>query len=260
MSFPLNIYALSFVAAALVSFLSLPVWRHWLRRIGLIDDPGHRKLHHTSVPLAGGLAVLTGILIPVGAAVLWLLLLNSASGPQQGAPLIEPFALDLFRYGFDRRTLQLLAVFLGAIGMICLGLWDDRYELRPLAKFSGQLLIAAAVAASAFALHLVPSLRTSLFSYVITILWIVTLINATNFMDNMNGLCAGLGFIGTSSFAWTAASHGQYLVAAIGFLASGSLLGFFSFNFPRATVFLGDSGSHSSSVTCFYCRPSSPIS
>ena len=65
-----------------------------------------------------------------------------------------------------------------------------------------------------------------LFSYAITILWLLTVINAFNFMDNMNGLCAGLGAIGALLFAVIAAANGQYLVAMIGFLMCGALLGF----------------------------------
>src|SRR5207302_6666765 len=83
-----------------------------------------------------------------------------------------------------------------------------------------------------------------LFSYAITILWILTLINAFNFMDNMNGLCAGLGAIGAWYFAIIAAADGQYLVALIAFLTFGALLGFLPYNFPRAWAFLGDAGSH----------------
>jgi UDP-GlcNAc:undecaprenyl-phosphate GlcNAc-1-phosphate transferase len=240
MTFPFNIYFLSCLAAALLTCLSLPLWRAWCRRLGIVDDPGHRKLHRIPVPLAGGLAVVTGLLIPLlsSALVLWLLRSQSMPSP----PFIESYALDLFRYGFNRRTLQLLAILLGAVLIVLLGLWDDKFELGPLAKFCGQFLVAATVAASGIRITLF--VDNALFSYAITILWIVTLINATNFMDNMNGLCAGLGLIASWTFAWTAASHGQYLVASIGFLASGALLGFLPFNFPKASAFLGDSGSH----------------
>jgi UDP-GlcNAc:undecaprenyl-phosphate GlcNAc-1-phosphate transferase len=75
-------------------------------------------------------------------------------------------------------------------------------------------------------------------------LCIIAVINAFNFIDNMNGLCAGLGAIGAWFFAMIAASEGQYLVALIAFLTFGSLLGFLPFNFPRARAFLGDAGSH----------------
>jgi UDP-GlcNAc:undecaprenyl-phosphate GlcNAc-1-phosphate transferase len=60
----------------------------------------------------------------------------------------------------------------------------------------------------------------------------------------MNGLCAGLGAISAGLFAAVAAIHGQYLVAATGFLMLGALLGFLPYNFPQARSFLGDAGSH----------------
>jgi UDP-GlcNAc:undecaprenyl-phosphate GlcNAc-1-phosphate transferase len=63
-------------------------------------------------------------------------------------------------------------------------------------------------------------------------------------MDNMNGLCAGLGALGAGCFGLVSAGQGQYLVATTAFLATGALLGFLPFNFPRATAFLGDAGSH----------------
>jgi UDP-GlcNAc:undecaprenyl-phosphate/decaprenyl-phosphate GlcNAc-1-phosphate transferase len=69
-------------------------------------------------------------------------------------------------------------------------------------------------------------------------------INAFNFMDNMNGLCAGLGAIGAALFATIAAVHGQYLVVIIALLMCGALAGFLPYNFPNARSFLGDAGSH----------------
>jgi UDP-GlcNAc:undecaprenyl-phosphate GlcNAc-1-phosphate transferase len=63
-------------------------------------------------------------------------------------------------------------------------------------------------------------------------------------MDNMNGLCAGLGAIGAWWFALIAAAAGQYLVALIALVGVGALLGFLPYNFPQASAFLGDAGSH----------------
>lgn len=126
--------------------------------------------------------------------------------------------------------------------MLMLGLLDDRFELRPLVKFAGQFLIAFLVAAAGLRITLfIPSLFVS---YAITILWILTITNALNFLDNMNGLCGGLGAIGAWVLAWSAAVQGHYLVALLAFASCGALLGFLPYNFPKATVFLGDSGSH----------------
>ena len=81
-------------------------------------------------------------------------------------------------------------------------------------------------------------------SYGVTVLWILTVISAVNILDNMNGLCAGLGAIGAAAFAAIAAGQGQYLVASLALLAAGALAGFLPYNYPKASAFLGDSGSH----------------
>ena len=77
-----------------------------------------------------------------------------------------------------------------------------------------------------------------------TLLWMLTVINAFNFMDNMNGLCSGLGLIAALLFGFEAAWLGQFLVAGLAFLCAGALAGFLPYNFPKASAFLGDSGSH----------------
>ena len=231
MTFPFNLYLAAFASAVVTALLTLPLWRRWCLHVGLVDDPGHRKIHATTIPLAGGLAVLTGLLLPLLTATV-LLKLNGSSIANAG----------LLAYGLDKRALQLAAIAFGAMGMVVLGLLDDQYELKPLTKFSGQLLVAGVVAYSGVRITLfVPNLA---FSYAVTMLWLLTVINAFNFMDNMNGLCAGLGAISAGLFALIAAGEGQYLVALLAFLTCGALLGFLPHNFPRARAFLGDSGSH----------------
>ncbi len=196
MTFPFNLYLAAFASAFVTALLTLPLWRRWCLHVGLVDDPGHRKIHATTIPLAGGLAVLTGLLLPLLAATV-LLKWNGSQIANAG----------LLVYGLDKRALQLAAIAFGAMGMVVLGLLDDKHELQPLTKFTGQLLIAGVVAYSGVRITLfVPSVA---FSYAVTILWLLTVINAFNFMDNMNGLCAGLGAIGAGLFALIAAGEGQ---------------------------------------------------
>ena len=231
LSFPLNLYLAAFFGALATAFVALPVWRAWCIRIGLVDDPGHRKIHDFPIPLAGGLAVLTGLLVPLAAGT--LLIQFNLVGSASSAPL---------EFGLSKRALQLGAIAFGAIGMTIVGLLDDKLELRPAQKFTAQLVIAGIVAAAGMRITLfVPSV---VFSYAITILWLLTVINAFNFMDNMNGLCGGLGAIGAGLFGFVAAFYGQYLVALLAFLTCGALVGFLPHNFPKARAFLGDSGSH----------------
>ncbi len=232
MSFPFNVYLLALAGAFFASLLALPVWRAACRRTGLVDDPGHRKIHATPIPLAGGFSVLTGMVIP---------LLLGAAMVHWNFPNLKP-SHGLLEHGLERRGWELAAIVLGAFGIVITGWLDDKYELRPPVKFAGQFLVALLVAAANVRITLfVPSV---IFSYAITILWILTVINAFNFMDNMNGLCAGLGAIGAWFFAGIAAMDGQYLVALLALLTCGALLGFLPYNFPKASAFLGDTGSH----------------
>ncbi|HTR40162.1 MAG TPA: MraY family glycosyltransferase [Pseudomonadales bacterium] len=198
--------------------------------MNLVDDPGGRKIHDQSTPLAGGYAVLTGILLPlaVGAALIKFEVLKVSSA---GA----------IAHGFERRGVELAAIAAGAIAITILGWLDDKHELKALPKFTGQFLVAVLVAVACKRITLfVPNVA---FSYVITVLWLLTVMNAFNFMDNMNGLCAGVGAIGGFLFGLIAAAGGEYLVALAGFLICGALLGFLPWNFPKAQSFLGDAGS-----------------
>jgi UDP-GlcNAc:undecaprenyl-phosphate GlcNAc-1-phosphate transferase len=226
----------------------MPFWRNWSYRKGLVDDPGHRKIHDKPIALAGGLAVLTGLLLPLLVGLVVLLAAPTLLGPglsnpaQNDLPTFGKSAAGLLSHGFFRRGWQLAVILVGAISMGFLGWLDDKHELSPASKFGGQFLVAAVVAWAGIRITLfVPSVA---FSYAITILWILTVTNAFNFMDNMNGLCAGLGIIGSGFFGVSAALQGQYLVALMAFLTCGALLGFLPFNFPKASIFLGDTGSH----------------
>ncbi len=247
MTFPFNAYLGAVLSACFIAAVALPLWRKWCLKVGLVDKPGHRKIHDHPVPLAGGLTVMTALVLPTFFA--WSLLWGYvADGSSEASHYIMPHgfmddnAAHLLQHGLHRRALELAGIFLGAFGVLVVGWLDDKHELRPRAKFAGQLLIAGLVAATGTRITLfVPSL---LFSYLITILWILAVINAFNFMDNMDGLCAGLGAIGSWYFASIAAADDQYLVALIAFLTFGALLGFLPYNFPRARAFLGDAGSH----------------
>jgi UDP-GlcNAc:undecaprenyl-phosphate/decaprenyl-phosphate GlcNAc-1-phosphate transferase len=230
-TFPCNFFIAAFAGAFLTTLLALPLWRKWCLRTNLVDDPGHRKIHDSPVPLAGGFAVLTGILLPLFAGAILLKL-----------GIVKISSAGLIVHGIDRRGSELAIIAFGAVAITILGWLDDKHELKALPKFIGQFLIALLVATACKRITLfVPS---EFFSYAITILWLLTVINAFNFIDNMNGLCAGLGAIGAWKFGVLAAMNGEYLVAVTGFLMCGALAGFLPWNFPNARAFLGDAGSH----------------
>lgn len=231
MNFPFNVYLAAFLTPLILTWATLPLWARCCRRIGLVDDPGHRKIHDRPIPLAGGLAV---------SAALLLSLLGAGAALELGWTLAG--ANMAMSHGFSRRAVQLAAIAFGAVAITLLGAFDDRHELKPLPKFIGQVAVALLVAGAGVRVTLF--VDSPVFSLAVTVLWMLTLINALNFMDNMNGLCAGMGAIAAFCFGVMAALAGQYLVAAMALLVAGALAGFLPHNFPGAKAFLGDAGSH----------------
>jgi len=222
----------TFLGAALAAWMSLPFWRRVCRRCGLVDEPGPRKIHTGVVPLAGGLTL----------AGAWLVTLGLLALAARGGWGLPPAVAEVWRQALAAQGAPVAAIAGGAVGMLLLGLADDRQELAPGLKFLGQCVIASAVAWSGVkATVFIPSAAAT---FVLTVLWIVAVSNAFNFQDNMNGLCAGLAVIAAGFFGLVAARHGQGAVAALAFAVAGGAAGFLPWNFPRARAFLGDSGSH----------------
>lgn len=131
--------------------------------------------------------------------------------------------------------------------MHVLGLFDDRKALGPMFKLVVQLAIIAALVLAAnrriltFLDEKIPGGRGV--SIILTILWIAAVTNAFNFLDNMDGLSAGVAAVCTAAFLVATLSIGQWFVAAGLALLLGSTLGFLWHNFPPAKIFMGDGGS-----------------
>lgn len=220
----------SFLIAAVTSVISMPAWRRFCRFIDLIDAPGHRKIHETPVTLAGGFAVFTG-LVSVG-TVWWI-----ASAINLDGSFVRAAAAD-----FHSNTLRYSAIAAGLAGIFLLGLLDDRFELSPSVKFTGQSLVAIGTTFG--------GVRCGIFAdqpgvqLITTLLWILAVTNAFNFIDNMNGLCAGLCFVSSLVTAFIAVRFQLAVTATIAAALAGAALGFLLFNYPSASAFLGDSGSH----------------
>jgi len=200
---------------ALVGFaLSLgltPLTRRIARRVGLLDKPGGRKAHAAPTPLLGGLAIYGAFILALLAFPHW---------PQY--------------------ALQLGAILAGSTWLAFVGLVDDRIGLSPRSKFPAQFLAALAVLASGISIDLTHS---PILNDLLTLLWIVGIINALNFLDNMDGLAAGVSAIAAAGFFLLAISQGQELVSALSASLCGAAIGFLIYNFNPASTFMGDMGS-----------------
>jgi UDP-GlcNAc:undecaprenyl-phosphate GlcNAc-1-phosphate transferase len=134
----------------------------------------------------------------------------------------------------------LLGYYLCSLVIVSIGLIDDRWGLSPARKFFGQLATVLL-----FLSFYDPSLTSLGFplGFFLVLFWIVGLINALNFLDNMDGLCSGITLVASLSFAVLAFLEGQVLLLVISLSVAGGFLAFLKFNLSPARIFLGDAGS-----------------
>ncbi|MDX2116199.1 MAG: MraY family glycosyltransferase [Planctomycetota bacterium] len=230
--------------AFMLSTLLTLVVRSLGRRLLLLDSAGvigQHKLRRT-VPNIGGVAVFWTIALPIAAGLL---------AAHFAAESITAFDPELAQHlpGIRDQTQLALCILITLLTLHILGLVDDRRPLGPLLKFA--VMIAAAAAPvllfDARLLTLLDALPAGrALSAALTILWLVAVTNAMNFMDNMDGLCAGVGAVAGAFCLAAAILSGQWFVAMFLAILVGALLGFLVFNAPRpggAGIFLGDGGS-----------------
>src|SRR5438874_11159955 len=204
-------------------------------RFGLIDKPGGRKIHAAAKPLGGGVAIFLGIALPTLAGLAYV---NLAQPPTRATKTIEvlhPEATgqngktiwslklltvpdrqnDLFAYwqGARSQTLMALAFVFATLAMHVLGLMDDRRPRGPFFKLVAQLIFSTALVIG-FNLRALTALdhlglgRAP--SVIVTVLWITAITNAFNFLDNMDGLGAGVAAVCATAFLVTALSIQQW--------------------------------------------------
>jgi UDP-GlcNAc:undecaprenyl-phosphate GlcNAc-1-phosphate transferase len=236
----LPILALGAVSLA-ISFLLTWMMIHIAPRLGFVDRPGHRKIHATPTPLGGGVA----IFLAFAGCLVTILVLSSAL-PAESSPMWKSTAEDQLHralVGGLRRQMPLVWTFIAALGLLHVtGIIDDRRALGPFVKLVVQVVATGAMVGGFPEMRALTALGT-VPSIILSIAWIVAITNAFNFLDNMDGLSAGVAAVCTASFLITAILIEQWFVAATLALLLGALLGFLFWNFPPARIFMGDSGS-----------------
>ena len=234
----LGLLALSFVLSASLTLAMIRI----APRLDFVDKPGGRKIHANPKPLGGGVAIFWAFALPmVGALLVLPHLPPPPDSPMAQTSPEKRYFGDLQR-GVKQQTPMALTFLIAVLGLHVLGLIDDRKALGPYVKLVVQLLAAAAVVVPFQEMRVLTALGTGV-SIILSILWIVAITNAFNFLDNMDGLSAGVAAVAATAFLITTLLIGQWFVAASLALLLGGLLGFLCFNFPPARIFMGDSGS-----------------
>jgi UDP-GlcNAc:undecaprenyl-phosphate/decaprenyl-phosphate GlcNAc-1-phosphate transferase len=203
-------YTLVFAGAVAFAIGATPLARRVAHRAGMTDQPSARKVHSEPTPLLGGAAIYAAVLL----------------------------ALVLFGDRFY--VAQLVGILVGATLVSFLGLWDDRRPLRPAVKLAGQALATLVLIAA--------GLRVALFGNMwldalVTVVWVLAVTNAVNFMDNMDGLSSGIVGIAAGYILLLAVMNDQRLVAPLAAAVAGACIGFLVYNFNPASIFMGDGGS-----------------
>ncbi len=207
------------------------------RGLGLDSSgaPGHSKKLR-EIPNTGGLAIFLAVAGPVAATLVAVWTFQPQTWTQMGLGVVVQHLSQI-----KGTTPTALAMLAGMAFLHMLGLLDDRRSLNPWLKLAVQLAVALLIVWM-FDVRLLEMLGTGP-SIVLTVLWIVVVTNAINFMDNMDGLAAGVSAIAAGMFMAACIVNQQWFIAATLALLIGSLVAFLLFNFPPAKIFMGDGGS-----------------
>ncbi|NLF09029.1 MAG: undecaprenyl/decaprenyl-phosphate alpha-N-acetylglucosaminyl 1-phosphate transferase [Pirellulaceae bacterium] len=232
------------VPSMVVCWAAAGAVRRWGPRWGLVDRPGHRKIHAAPMPTGGGLAIWLGIVLPLlaGRAALWLLV------PDRTWITLPDFITPHVP-GLLHQSGKLWELLAGGTVLMLLGLIDDRRGLDWRTRIAAQTIVATVMVSLGWRMSLF--IDAPWLTGIISVLWIVGLINSFNMLDNMDGLSAGVAAIAAAMLAAMMLmtprpdnNQPQLFVAGLLLVIVGALLGFLWHNRPPARLFMGDAGSY----------------
>ena len=219
MKFNLIQYSILLTVVSVTAFVITPVFRSIARKLKILDYPGGRKLQANPVAYLGGLSIITPITLGS-----FLLLFTSLS--------------------IDLKQQLYLGLILPALAIAFIGLLDDIYQLPPWPRFLSQSAVGVI---TSFMLYLsgagVEIFGNQLLNTLATTFWVVAIINALNFIDNMDGLATSISIVASLAMFTLAYLNNQYLVAALSLAIFASCLGFLFWNKRPASIYLGDAGA-----------------
>jgi UDP-GlcNAc:undecaprenyl-phosphate/decaprenyl-phosphate GlcNAc-1-phosphate transferase len=205
--------------AFIIALVLTPIIRDIFHAYNVVDRPGFRKVHAYPIPRLGGLAVA----IAYGVVLVWVI-----GGTGIGSDI-------------DALLWKFLP---GAAMILFTGMLDDFFNLSAAFKLGGQILAAAVAFATGLRIEAVGPVALPLaVSLLVTVFWLLLTMNAFNLIDGLDGLCAGMGFVGAAALFAVALVQDNVPLQQATLPLAGALLGFLCYNFSRATMFLGDSGA-----------------
>ncbi len=230
----------------LVALISIYFLRRYAGRWGLVDHPGDRKVHVQPTPLGGGLGIWLAIVLPFAVGQLILLLAGSSESWRQLLPSWVQGHLP----GVRQQVGGLWILLGGGTVLMIVGLLDDLKGLDWKARLGVQFLVAT-VCVIWQGWRLTAFIDFQAVTWVLSIIWIVALINSFNMLDNMDGASSGVAAIAAAMLATFLllpvqgeSAEPQLFVGGFLLVVTGALLGFLWHNRPPARIFMGDAGSY----------------
>lgn len=226
---------IAFLLAFITAFVITPHTMRLAKKVGAIDVPNDRRVNKKPMPRLGGLAVIAGFFV----STIYLLIMMNFEN-----------SIDLF--GVENYWMKLIGFFIG-IGILGITCYiDDSKGIPSLVKLAAQIAAAIVVVASGirienFTLPFTDSkiIINEVFSYILTVGWIVGITNAINLIDGLDGLSSGVSLISCLSLLIIFSLNGSPILATVLITAlAGSIVGFLPFNFSPAKTFIGDTGSN----------------
>jgi UDP-GlcNAc:undecaprenyl-phosphate GlcNAc-1-phosphate transferase len=225
----------AFVPAFVLAAVLVPLARRLALAANLVAAVRPDRLHTEPKPTGGGLAIAATVALVVGGA--WALGLALPAGALPGWLPAKVHA------HLAERAPLLVRLGLGALLFFIVGLLDDRFDLGPWPKLGLQAASAALVVVG-FGIKATVWIAAPVLPELVSILWILAVVNAYNLFDHADGLAAATGAIVLAFLAAGQLMMGEVFIPGIALVAAGALAGFLIWNFPPAKIFMGDAGSH----------------
>lgn len=206
---------LALLVAAVLAFAVTPLVKRLAQRVGAMDVPTDgRRMHHRPIPRMGGLAIFAAFLV---------------------STLLFAFP------EFDR---EVRGILLGAVIIVILGVLDDIFALHAGLKFIVQIAAAVLTVLHGCRIeHFMGLQLATWLSYPVSVIWIVAITNAVNFIDGLDGLAAGVCAISAGAMLVVALLVADFVSAVMLAAIVGACVGFIPYNFNPAKIFMGDTGS-----------------
>jgi len=218
-------YLTSFIVSFLFVCAATPILIKLGIKFGFVDQVNQRKIHRGVIPRIGGIGISLGTLLPI-------------------------FLLFYIHGGVHIETTNnIYLFFVGGLGISLLGLFDDIKGINAKVKFLFQIVIAVMATMHGALIKSLPmpwgQQELGFFGYILTVFWIIGIINAFNLIDGMDGLSSGITLFSSLTISMLAIVNGTYYlpVALVGLALAGAVTGFLIYNFNPAKIFMGDSGS-----------------